>query len=102
MFVADFLRSTYQDLLELLGLSNFQFTLLALALISLLALLIMLKRMGIILTPLRVKRVVWPQCTLLYRQYQGEYNRIGPQFDLVRKDTQATFPRAVMFGHYYD
>ena len=73
MGISDIICSSYQDLLDLLGISNFLFTVMLLALISLGALLLMLKRMGIILTPLNVRRVNWPQCVLLYRQYRGEY-----------------------------
>jgi len=102
MGILDILRSNYQDLLNLFGMSNIAFTIMLLAVISLVALLIMLKRMGIIFTPFNVRRVSWPQSVLLYRQYQGEYQRIGPQFDLMRRDTSAAFPGALMFGHYYD
>ena len=90
MGIVDLLRSSYQDLLDFLGMSNVLFTVLLLATISLMAFLLMLKRMGIILTPLNVRRINWPKSVLLYRQYQGEYHQVGPQFDLVRRDTAAT------------
>ena len=102
MGIVDLLRSSYQDLLDFLGMSNVLFTVLLLATISLMAFLLMLKRMGIILTPLNVRRINWPKSVLLYRQYQGEYHQVGPQFDLVRRDTAATSIGAQMFGYYYD
>lgn len=71
MGIGDLLHSSYQDLLDYLGVSNLFFTLFVLALISIIAFLLMLKRMGVIFTPLNVRRVNWPECVLLYRQYRG-------------------------------
>jgi hypothetical protein len=102
MGISEFLQSTYKDMLDYLGLSNFAFAIIALLMISLFALLLMLKRMGIILTSFNVVKVTWPQTTIIYKQYQGEYQRIGPQFDLIRREVQATFPKSQMFGIYYD
>lgn len=60
MWFTDILKSNYNDLLNMLGLSNVAFVIISLLLISILALVYMLKRMGILFHKIQIKKEKMP------------------------------------------
>jgi hypothetical protein len=100
--MANILTSTYSDLLGFLGISHLTLMILVLVGISVVALIVMLKRMGIILSAHKVVKTTWHGSTILYMQYQGEYFRIGATFDELRQSVMHEFPLSQMLGVYYD